>query len=148
MGLVLQEDDLVFLDTSPFIYFLERHPDWFQYVENLFDQAYEKDVQIVTSIVSLIEICTLPARLNDQDLVSRYRHYFTKSKNILLHPVDLAVSEQAIALRAKYRLKTPDAIQLGTAIVCQAKFIVTNDQQWKQLTGQTVVTVKEIGLAE
>ncbi len=62
--------------------------------------------------------------------------------------VDFVISEQAIALRAKYQLKTPDAIQLGTAVACQANYIVTNDRQWKQLTNQTVLTVKEIGLLE
>jgi len=47
-----------------------------------------------------------------------------------------------------YQLKTPDAIQLGTAIASQTNYIVTNDRQWKQLTDQTVLTVEEIGLAE
>lgn len=100
MGLILQEDDLIFLDTSPFIYFLERRSDSFQYMESCFNQVYEKDVLVITSVVTLIEICTLPARLNNQALVDQYRDYFTKSKNITLYPVDLAVSKQAIALRA------------------------------------------------
>ena len=148
MGLILQENDLVFVDTSPFIYFLERHPDFFQYMESLFNQVYEKNVFVITSVVTLIEICTLPAKLNNQALVAQYRDYFTKSKNIVLSPVDLAVAEQAIALRAKYQLKTPDAILLGTAGACKVSYIVTNDRQWKQLTNQTVLTVEEIGLSE
>ncbi len=148
MGLILQENDLVFLDTSPFIYFLERHPDLFQYMEFLFNQVYDKNALVITSVVTLIEICTLPARLNNQSLVSQYRDYFTKSKNIILYPVYLAVAEQAIALRAKYQLKTPDAILLGTAVACKVSYIVTNDRQWKQLTNQTVLTVEEIGLSE
>ncbi len=47
MGLILQEGDLVFLDTSPFIYFLEKHPQYFQYMEGFFDQVYEKNVQVI-----------------------------------------------------------------------------------------------------
>lgn len=62
--------------------------------------------------------------------------------------VALAVSQQAIALRAKYQLKTTNAIQVGTAVACQANYIVTNDRQWKQLINKTVLTVKEIGLLE
>jgi hypothetical protein len=37
MGLVLRKDDVVFLDTSPFIYFFERHHTLFPYMERLFN---------------------------------------------------------------------------------------------------------------
>jgi len=30
MGLDLKSGDIIFLDTAPFIYFFERHPDYFQ----------------------------------------------------------------------------------------------------------------------
>jgi predicted nucleic acid-binding protein len=148
MGLTLKKDDVVFLDTSPFIYFFERHPTFFPYMERLFNQVYEQEAAIISSIVTFIEIATLPARLGNQELVEQYRTYFTHSGRVRLLPVDQAIAEESIALRARYQLKTPDAIQLGTAIAGQANYIVTNDRQWKQITNQPVLTVEEIGLPE
>jgi predicted nucleic acid-binding protein len=144
MGLTLKRGDVVFLDTSPFIYFFERHPIFFPYMEHLFDQVYEQEAEIIASIVTFIEIATLPARSGNQELVEQYRAYFTSSSQVRLLPVDQAIAEEAIALRATYQLKTPDAIQLGTAIAYQSNYVVTNDRQWKQLTHQTVLTVEEI----
>lgn len=33
MGLGLNQGDIVFLDTSPFIYFFERHPSFFPSID-------------------------------------------------------------------------------------------------------------------
>jgi predicted nucleic acid-binding protein len=146
MGLTLKKDDVIFLDTSPFIYFFERHQTFFPYMEKLFNQVEEQEAQVIASIVTFIEIATLPARLGNRELVDQYRSYFVNSNRVRLLSVDQTIAEHSVALRAKYRLKTPDAIQLGTAIAYQANYIVTNDRQWKQLTNQTVLTVEEIGL--
>ncbi|MCY7276931.1 MAG: PIN domain-containing protein [Phormidesmis sp. CAN_BIN44] len=148
MGLTLRKGDVVFLDTSPFIYYFERNAAFFPYVERLFNEVHEQEAGIISSIVTFIEIATLPARLGNQELVEQYRAYFMNSSRVRLLPVDQTIAEESIALRARYQLKTPDAIQLGTAIACQADYIVTNDRQWKQLTSQTVLTVEEVGVAE
>lgn len=144
MGLVLQTGDLVFVDTAPFVYFFEQHATFFPYVEKLFDQVFNQNAQVITSIVTFIEIAILPARMGNQALVDQYRAYFTNSSRVSLAPVTLEVANHAIALRAQYSLKTPDAIQLGTAIAHSATHVVTNDQQWKQVASQNVVLVNEI----
>jgi len=102
MGLTLKKGDVVFLDTSPFIYFFERHPTFFPYMERLFNQVHEQEADIISSIVTFIEIATLPARMGNQKLVEQYRAYFTNSSRVRLLPVDQSIAEQAIALRAKY----------------------------------------------
>lgn len=43
-------------------------------------------------------------------------------------PLDEAVSERAIRLRRRFRLKTPDAIVVASALVADA-VLLTNDQQ-------------------
>ena len=110
MGLILQENDLVFLDTSPFIYFLERHPDFFQYMESFFNQVYEKNVLVITSVVTLIEICTLPARLNNQLLVNRYRDYFTKLMNF---QTTARLRSRQLSMKISYLLKSLIIYDLG-----------------------------------
>ena len=36
MGIVLQTGNIVFLDTAPFVYFLEQHHIFFPYIEQFF----------------------------------------------------------------------------------------------------------------
>ena len=38
MGLDLKSGDIIFLDTAPFIYFFEQHPDYFPGLELFFNQ--------------------------------------------------------------------------------------------------------------
>lgn len=46
-----------------------------------------------------------------------------------LHPVTRTIAELAVPLRAKYRLKTADAIHLATAIASGADRFVTNNSK-------------------
>jgi len=144
MGLTLAENDLVFVDTAPFIYFFEKHTAYYKYLEKFFNQVYDKNAQIITSIITFIEITTLPARQGNHRLVKKYRDYFTNAQNISLFPLDLIVAEQAVKIRAEHGLKTPDAIQLGTAQTSGADYILTNDNAWKKFTDQPVILVNEI----
>jgi predicted nucleic acid-binding protein len=144
MGLILKSGDSVFLDTAPFIYYFESHEVFFPSLQRFFDSVYQNDVQIVTSLLTLLEISVHPARLGNQALVRKYRDFFTNSENISLFPMDLAVTEQAISLRVKYQLKTPDAIQLGTAMTSGADYILTNDKKWKQISPLPVFLIEEI----
>lgn len=144
MGLVLEKGDLVFLDTAPFVYFFEQHPIFFPYLEKFFNDVSTHQVEVITSLITFIEIITLPARMGNQELVEKYRTYFTRSSQITLLQIDLSIANEALALRTKYSLKTPDAIQLGTAISSGATYIITNDKQWKQLTNKKVLFVEEI----
>ncbi|MBD2621264.1 PIN domain-containing protein [Microcystis flos-aquae FACHB-1344] len=144
MGIVLQTGNIVFLDTAPFVYFFEQHPIFFPYMEKFFYDVSTRQVEVITSIITFIEILTLPARMGNQELVEQYRTYFTRSSQITLLPIDLSIANHAIALRTQYTLKTPDAIQLGTAIAHSATYIITNDRQRKQLTHQNVLLVDEM----
>jgi hypothetical protein len=54
------------------------------------------------------------------------------------------IADHAIQLRAKYRFKTPDAIQLGTAFACGADYVITNDQTWQRFEEVKVLLVGEL----
>ena len=144
MGLGLKSGDIIFLDTAPFIYFFERHPDYFPALEMLFDRLYETDAQAITSIITYIEITTLPVRQGKAQLVRKYRDFLTNSENISLFPLDLNIADQAVELRAQHHFKTPDAIQLGTAVACGADYIITNDKEWQRVEEIQIVMVGDL----
>ncbi len=144
MGLDLKSDDIIFLDTAPFIYFFEQHPDYFPALEIFFAKLYETGAQAITSIITYIELTTLPARQGKKKLVRKYRDYLSNSDNISLFPLDMNIADHVVHLRARYQFKTPDAIQLGTAVACGADYIITSDRAWQRFEEVSVVLVGEL----
>lgn len=144
MGLDLKSDDIVFLDTAPLIYFFEQHPDFFPALKTLFDNLYKADAQAITSVITYIELTTHPARLRKRKLVRKYRDYLTNSNNISLFPLNIDIADHVVEIRAKYHFKTPDAIQLGTAVACGADYIITNDKTWQKLKEVKVFLVSDL----
>ena len=144
MGLELKSDDIVFLDTAPVIYFFEQHPDFFPALKTLFDNLYEIDAQAITSIITYIELTTHPARLGKDQLVRKYRDYLTNSNNISLFPLNIDIADHVVEMRAKYPFKTPDAIQLGTAVACGADYIITNDKAWQKFEEVKVLLIRDL----
>jgi len=144
MGLDLKSGDIIFLDTAPFIYFFEQHPDYFPALESFFDQLYKTGAQAITSIITYIELTTHPASQGKNQLVRKYRDYLSNSENINLFSLDMDIADYVVELRAKYHFKTPDAIQLGTAVACGADYIITNDRAWQRFEGIKVVLVGDL----
>jgi predicted nucleic acid-binding protein len=66
-------------------------------------------------------------RTNDQVLLAAYERVFTASELQLIE-ITPAVIERATQVRARYRLSTPDAIQMATAIEQHADIVVTGDR--------------------
>ena len=54
------------------------------------------------------------------------------------------IADHAVELRAHHNFKTPDAIQLGTAVACGADYILTNDKAWKKFEEVKVLLVKDL----
>ena len=54
------------------------------------------------------------------------------------------IIDYVVELRAQYRFKTPDAIQLGTAVACGADYILTNDRAWQKFEEVKVFLLEEL----
>ncbi|MCP4297772.1 MAG: type II toxin-antitoxin system VapC family toxin, partial [Proteobacteria bacterium] len=64
--------------------------------------------------------------------------------NISLFPIDLTIAEQTAKFRGQYQIKTPDAIQLATAVSCGVDYIITNDKEWQRVTDLPIIMIDEI----
>ena len=123
----------VSLDTAPFIYFIEENPTYLPIVDPLFQAVNDGEIIAVTSIMSLLERLVHPIRTFDAVLVQKYRDILLNSENLETVLLSQQIAEEAARLRAIYRLRTPDSIQIATAIVEGAAFFVTNDKQLPSL---------------
>ena len=110
----------------------------------LFDRLYEADAQAITSIITYIELTTLPARQGKKQLVRKYRDFLSNSENISIFSLDMDIANHAVEMQAHYHFKTLDAIQLGTAIACGADYIITNDKDWQRVEEIQVLMVGDL----
>ncbi len=144
MGLTLLEKQTVFLDTAPFIYFFEENERYLTRLEAFFDQVYRLDVQLITSMVTYIELLTYPTRTGKLTLAAKYRDFLTNSARLSIYPLNISVADVAIQFRAKYKFSTPDAIQLATAQICGADFVLSNDRDLATAEEVNVVLVADL----
>jgi predicted nucleic acid-binding protein len=120
---------IVGLDTAPLIYYVEAHPAYLPLVDPFFAVLERGEVHGITSIVTLIEITIRPMRNGNADLVARYEDLLLDTANIDTIDLSAPIAQEAARLRATYNLRTPDAIQLATAVHAGATTFLTNDER-------------------
>ncbi len=135
------------IDTAPFIYFVERHPDYLGLMREIIRRIDAGEIEAVSSVVTLTEVLTHPLRFKNVSLAQRYRDVFYRSRNFRLLPIDAAIAEVAADLRARYNLRTPDALQLATAIRAGCDAFLTNDASLKKVTELKVLVLSELQLS-
>jgi len=130
----LVEGKLIAFDSAALIYYIEENPESLAVADELFDALDRESTRGMTSVLTLQEVLVKPLRDGRTDLADQYLDILTKSRNITLYVIDQAVCESAARLRARYGwLRTPDALQVATAIEHRAQMIVTNDDRWRKL---------------
>lgn len=144
MGLTLSGQERIFFDTAPLIYLFEKNERYEAVLRTFFSNPTVRQCRWSTSVVTLIEVLTLPRRSRFARLEDAYRRFLMDEQRIELKAADADVCGKAVHFRAEYGLKTPDAIQLATAQVCRADAVITNDQTWKKVTELRVVTLDEL----
>jgi predicted nucleic acid-binding protein len=116
------------VDTAPFIYFVEEHPSYLEPMRGFFSSVGAGRIKAVTSTVTLLEVLVQPFRRAAGDLARQYRDIILSSDGLSCVDLSSEIAENAARLRAQYNLRTPDAIQLATAIRSGASSFLTNDK--------------------
>ncbi|MHB9035919.1 MAG: type II toxin-antitoxin system VapC family toxin [Armatimonadota bacterium] len=132
------------LDTSPIIYFVESHPVYDARVTPVFQMIENGNMAAVTSVISLIEVLTQPLRLNNDELCLQYHDLLLNAEHLELVSIDPVIGHKAALLRAEYGIRTPDALQLATAIEAGCEAFLTNDFGLKNVNGIRVILLDEI----
>lgn len=129
------------LDTNVIIYYIEEHPVFLKKVEPLIDRIVEGKAIGITSYVTLLELLVKPIKEERFDLVEQYKTILMTQLEMV--PLDESVSLRAAELRAKYGIKTPDAIQLASVISKKGDVFVTNDARLDVVEEIKVLTVSD-----
>lgn len=131
----------VFLDTAPLIYFIEGHTVYQPLLANIFSLNDQKAFTFITSYITLLEVLVKPLQSGHHQLVNQYRHILTTAPGMELYEIDKNIAMLAARLRADFNLRTPDALQIATAIENKADYFLTNDNRLKSVTGITFITL-------
>jgi predicted nucleic acid-binding protein len=95
-------------------------------VHNLLQFLEKNRYEIITSTLTLGEILTKPYKENRLDLVKTYQEFFAEMELIDLNS---EIASLFAKVRADYNIKTPDAVQLASAMYAKADLFVTNDDR-------------------
>jgi predicted nucleic acid-binding protein len=135
----LGEHPVVVVDTAPIIYWLEGNPRLADRFAAVFETVESGGATAVISTVTLAEVLAGPLRSANELLTAQYREALTRSPGWQVMPLDVDLAVEAARVRAAYRLRLPDAIQVATAIRAGAAALVTHDRALRRVRGLRVV---------
>ncbi len=133
------------LDTMSVIYYVEANPRYVSLVRPIFRRIADGEMSGVVSTITLLETLVQPLQRGAPALADRYRDLFIGSENFDMLPVTLAVAEAA-DLRARYNLRTADAVVAATAIQSGCQALVTNDDRLPRVTELRVIFLDDTDL--
>ena len=127
---------LVLVDTAPWIYLLEDHPQFAPLFLGLFEAAERGQIQLALTTITLAEVLTGPLKHKQTALAKRYEIALNKYQVL---PLSATIASLAAQLRIQYRLKLPDAVQLASALDTGAAALVTHDRDFSKVKGLMVL---------
>lgn len=128
----------------PFIYFIEKHPDYAQLLRELFRRVDAGSVAGVSSIVTLTEVLTKPKQTGNQRIEREYRSLLLHSRHVSLIAVDAMIAERAADVRARWNMRTPDALQIATALGAGCQAFLTNDHRLRHVTDLQILMLANL----
>jgi predicted nucleic acid-binding protein len=123
----LRRHSRIALDTSVFIYQLENHPRYAGVADQVFRWIEQPGHTAVTSTITMTELLVQPYRDADERRVNEFYGLLATYPPLEWFAPDLEIADTAALFRARYRLRTPDALQAATAARCQATGLISND---------------------
>jgi predicted nucleic acid-binding protein len=131
-------------DTSPLIYFVERHPAYVDIMREVLRRVDTGAITGYSSVVTLTEVLTQPKRVGNVTVENEYRDLLLHSRNFELVSISVFIAEQAADLRARYRLRTPDALQIAAALTTGCQAFLTNDPPLKRVTELRILVLDDL----
>jgi predicted nucleic acid-binding protein len=136
----------LYVDTAPFIYFVEKSPNYIERMRAVFLRVDSGALTILTSAITLTETLNKPFQANDKILLDAYFTLYLKTQHVLFVPASESVAIRAAQLRAQYNLKTPDALQISAALETGCDGFLTNDLSFRRIAELPVIIVDELEL--
>jgi predicted nucleic acid-binding protein len=143
-GRIAPRHQRVLLDTCLWIYHFGQNATFGKAADYVIEQLEAGKFQAVASELTLMELIVKPLQVGRQDAADDYETLLSHFPNLTLEPISREILLEAAALRARYRVRTPDAIQLATAFKSHATLAITNDEGWRNIAGMETLLLAEL----
>jgi len=131
------------LDTSVFIYHIEASSSFSGAASQVLHHVGQHAATGITSVLTLTELLVQPLQSGRRGLAARYEALVRVMPNLVLADVDGEIARQAAVLRATYRLRTPDAVQVAACLAHGATAFVTNDIRLRRIDELAVIVLAD-----
>src|SRR5580692_11736158 len=95
---------------------IEQHPQFGAAAGKVIEALEKGRFRGIASELNLLELTVRPLQLGRQDAADDYETLLSYFPNLELVPISRQILLEAAGLRARHRLRTPDAIQLATGL--------------------------------
>lgn len=129
------------LDSSILIYHLEDMIPYAELTEVAFAALGEGSLTAVLSTISVTELLVRPFAEDRAERIAIFERFVLSLPNTTLISPGYATAKVAARLRAKYNIRTPDALLVATALEEQAAAFLTNDSRLRRLQAEGITIV-------
>jgi len=134
----------LYIETAPLIYYVEAHPTYIERMDTVIKAIDDGAIKAYSSVITLTEVLSHPIKRGNQELERKYRDILVNGGGYQLMGINLPIAELAASLRARYNLRTPDALHLASAIHYRSDAFLTNDMGIKRVTEITILILDEL----
>ena len=118
----------VYIDTNVFIYFLSRHPIYFDASALIMSACAESSIFGFTGDAAVAEVMVGAYKHPDPTLAAQFKSFFSRNNFLTIAAHDAQIFDAAAQLVAKGGLKFIDALHVATAVHSQCRYFLTNDK--------------------
>ena len=134
----------VYIDTNVFIYFLSRHPTYFESSSLVVNACADSNIFGLTGDAAVAEVMVGAYKNADPTLATRFKLFFSQKNFLTIATHDAPTFDAAAQLVAMGGVKFIDALHLATAVQNQCAYFVTNDKGIKSGAHLQVVQLEQL----
>ncbi len=138
------ESRRIYIDTSPYIYYLEKNIIYGNKVKRFLMDHYDSDAKFITSVITIEEYSIVPYREKNAKLLNDFDMLIEDTETDVID-ITKSIAKKAAQIRAEYKnFKSMDALQLAAAVKSGCIIFLTNDKQLRQFKEITVLTMEDL----
>jgi len=142
-SLILPPSGTIYIDTSILIYTVEKIPDYYTLLIPLWKASSTKEIDIITSELTLMETLVGPLKKGNVKLADTYEEILLNTE-IRLFPISISILKKSADLRARINIRTPDAIHVSTALEGKCDMFLTNDYNFQKIPTLPVTILEKL----
>lgn len=143
LGATLRRHERIGLDTPVFIYHIEGASRFAEPAGVALEELVSGAFGGVTSVLTLMEIAVKPLQVGRPDVAEEYEILLANYPNLAIAAIDRPTAHRAAELRARYRLRPADALQVAACLEQGATAFLTNDRELRRVTELQVLILED-----